>query len=173
MVRMRTLLLPTSITPTAAVRALRKLAAQAGWESERKEGTRLVDRWAIIMPLTRRTRTLGMVLLDGPLAGISLDTWSHVQGSAGSVCNVEWRIPTIHTGTLWRALFINWTANLPRCPYRWTFGERSVIGFMLPLFSRSRRLFRNEGITTGRKGWPPLQPPQWPPDPGIYSDDEE
>jgi len=49
----------TTVPPPQMVRALRELISEVGWEKERTEGSRMVDRWAIIMPIATHARTLG------------------------------------------------------------------------------------------------------------------
>ena len=61
---------------------------------ERHEGSRMVDRFAIIMPMTQTARTLGIRVLDGPLRGLEVTSWSETRGSAGSLNVVSWLIPT-------------------------------------------------------------------------------
>ena len=75
MVRPRTLDLEVSVDPIDAIRALRLVVDQAGWAMRRQEGARMVDRFAIIMPMTQSARTLGLELLDGPLAASSTISW--------------------------------------------------------------------------------------------------
>ena len=169
----RLLKLETSVTPATAVRALRQLATSAGWKCHRISGSRLVDRWAIIMPIAQATRSLGLVIDDGPLAPLAVQAHSHVQGSAGSICIVEWLIPDSIEGDDWRLLLKHWVTRHPRCPWRWTFRERSLIGFLLPVFRRSRRTFSDEGIATERGAWPPSDAPVWPPRNWDLSSDAE
>ena len=47
----RHLKVETCVSPTDAVRALRQLVIEANWKGRRIQGSRLVDRWAIIVPL--------------------------------------------------------------------------------------------------------------------------
>ena len=72
MVRKVTTDLEVSVSPVQCVKAFRKLVEQAGWEIERHEGARLVDRFAIIIPMAQSTRTIGIKILDGPLRGLEL-----------------------------------------------------------------------------------------------------
>ena len=53
MVRPQSLDLEVSVSPIAAVRALRTVIQEAGWAMRRHEGARMVDRFAIIMPMTQ------------------------------------------------------------------------------------------------------------------------
>ena len=85
MVRRNTLDFELSVTPVECIRSLRTLCEEKGWKLERHEGSRLVDRFAIIMPMAQTARTLGLRVLDGPLTGLELTTWSEVRGSAGAV----------------------------------------------------------------------------------------
>lgn len=82
MVRRNTLDFELSVTPVECIRSLRTLCEEKGWKLERHEGSRLVDRFAIIMPMAQTARTLGLRVLDGPLTGLELTTWSEVRGSA-------------------------------------------------------------------------------------------
>ena len=85
MVRRATTDLEVSVSPVHAIKTLRLLAEEAGWSMERHEGSRLVDRFAIIMPMAQSTRTLGIRLLDGPLRGLEMTAWSETRGSAGAL----------------------------------------------------------------------------------------
>ena len=57
MVRKATLDLEVSVSSIQAIRLFRELAEEAGWALERHEGSRLVDRFAIIMPMAQSART--------------------------------------------------------------------------------------------------------------------
>ena len=161
MARPRRVTLEVSITPTQAIRAFRELADEANWDWEREEGSRMVDRWMIIMPLTRSTRSFRLAITTGEGTGIILTAWEEVSGSSGGVSKVEWIIPGHLTSGPLHQLIEAWSAKHPRCPWRWSFGERSLIGFLLPVWRRSRRDFRKFGIDTRRRSWP-LQA-NWPP----------
>ena len=68
MARPRSVTLEVNITPTQAIRALRELAEVASWEWERDEGSRLVDRMMIIMPIAQATRTFRLAILSGAVS---------------------------------------------------------------------------------------------------------
>ncbi len=125
----RLLEIPVSVTPTDAIRAMREIGESRGWEMRRIQESRMVHRWAIVVPISRQARVLGLVVEGGEASGLSIRSWSYVPGSAG-------RLST-------------WTDSLPRCPWRWSFGERSMIGYFLPEFRRSRVMFRDEGVDVG------------------------
>lgn len=167
----RHLKMETSVTPTGAVRALRQLVVAANWSAHRIEGSRLVDRFAIIMPIASAARTIGLVIDDGPLAGVALEAYGHTQGSAGRLTIVEWLIPN-HLEEEWRILLAHWAARLPRCPWRWTFRERSTIGFLLPVWKRARRVFKNQGVPVAKGDWPDPSLPNWPPSGWSIAEEE-
>lgn len=123
----------------------------------------MVDRWAVIIPLAQNARTLTLTITSGPLAGLELHTWSHTRASAGAIHHAvfTWGVRLVKDDI--RLLIQHWCANLPRCPFRWTTGERMVIGFLLPVFRRSRRSFMGSGIPTGKGEWPQQLFPEWPP----------
>ena len=93
MVRRNSLDIELSVAPVDCIRSLRKLCEEKNWSLERHEGARLVDRFAIIMPMAQSARTLGLKVLDGPLMGLELTTWSEVRGSAGAVHICSWILP--------------------------------------------------------------------------------
>jgi len=161
MARPRSVTLEVNITPTQAIRALRELAEVADWEWEREEGSRLVDRMMIIMPIARATRTFRIAILSGDGKGLILTAWEEVAGSGGGVTKVEWIVPGHLTGGPFRELLAAWCARHPNCPWRWSFSQRSMIGFLLPVWRRSRREFHQFGLDTTRKGWP--FEANWPP----------
>ena len=161
MARPRSVTLEVNITPTQAIRAFRELAEAANWEWEREEGSRLVDRMMIIMPIAHATRTFRLAILSGDGKGLILTAWEEVAGSSGGITKVEWIVPGHLTEEPFRELLTAWCAGHPNCPWRWSFGQRSVIGFLLPVWRRSRREFHRFGLDTTRKGWP--HEAKWPP----------
>ena len=153
--------LPMSVGPTVAIRALRHIAQDADWRWERFEDTMLVERFAIIMPLSQAARVLGLRLLSGPLAGTSLACWGHTPGSGGVVHTARWVLPEGLDAELARDLVHDWLAHFEHCPWRWSFGERLRLGFAVPLYRRSRRRFAALGVDTSRAAWPLRRPPRW------------
>ena len=71
-----------SVNPIDSIRVFRKLVQHHGWEYNRTESSRLVDRFAIIMPMAQSTRTLGVTVTSGPLKGLNLTAWSEVRGTS-------------------------------------------------------------------------------------------
>ena len=142
----RLLEIPVSITPTDAIRAFREIGESKGWEMRRIQESRMVHRWAIVVPISRQARVLGLVVEDGEAAGLSIRSWSYVPGSAGRLSTVSFEVPRQMEGENWTSLLREWSDSLPRCPWKWSFGERSMIGYFLPEFRRSRVLFRGERI---------------------------
>jgi len=161
MVRRATIDLEVSVSPVHAIKTLRLLAEEAGWAMERHEGSRLVDRFAIIMPMAQSTRTLGIRLLDGPLRGLEMTTWSETRGSAGSLNVASWVMPGGVELPLNQNLLEHWVSRVPRCPWRWTFSERSKIGYMLPVWRKSRKKFREMGFDVSKGGWPMTPEHTW------------
>ena len=142
----RRLEIPVSITPTDAIRAMRVIGESRNWRMHRIEEATMVHRWAIIVPLAKRARVLGLVIDEGDAEGLSLRSWSYVPGSAGRLSFVSFNIPEWFDGPEWVSFLRGWSTQLPRCPWKWGFWERSIIGYLLPEFRRSRRLFSNEGV---------------------------
>ena len=91
------------------------------------------------------------VVEDGIADGLSLRSWSYVPGSAGRISFVSFGIPEWFDGEDWRRFLVEWAELLPRCPWKWSFMERSIIGALLPEFRRSRKAFSREGINI--KSW--------------------
>ena len=60
----------------------------------RLEESRVVHRWAIIMPIARSARVIGLSIDSGPGVGLSLRSWSYTPGSAGSITMVSFEIPS-------------------------------------------------------------------------------
>ena len=147
----RLLEIPVSITPTDAIRALREIGEARGWEMSRIQESRMVHRWAIVVPISRQARVLGLVVENGESAGLSIRSWSYVPGSAGRLSTVSFEVPRQMEGESWTSLLREWSDALPRCPWKWSFGERSMVGYFLPEFRRSRVLFRGERVDID--GW--------------------
>ncbi len=140
--------LEVSTTPIENIKAFRRIASSNGWSLQSHEGSRLVDRFAIIMPMAQNARTLGLEILDGPLKGLEMHSWAETKGSAGAINVSSWIIPGGEGNEEARELIRNWAQKLPRCPWKWTFGERSRIGYLLPVFRRSRKAFARLGLSS-------------------------
>ena len=172
MAALRTLKFETCVPPTVMIRALRELARAGNWPMTRIEGSKMVDRWAVIMPLSQFARTIGLAITRGPFAGLEVHCWSHTAGSAGAVHHSVWtmpkRLPEKHIHTLVQ----NWAVLMPRSPFRWTWGERMTIGFLLPVFRRSRKAFSAMGIPVGKGEWPQSGLGEWPPREYLMDEEE-
>ena len=70
----RMLEIPVSILPTEAIRAMRIVGESRGWEMGRFEETTLVQRWAIMVPIAKRGRVLGLKVLAGEAEGLAIRT---------------------------------------------------------------------------------------------------
>ena len=161
MVRRATQDFEVSVSPVQSIKAFRLLAEEAGWSMERHEGSRMVDRFAIIMPMTQTTRTLGLRILDGPLRGLEVTSWSETRGSAGALNMISWDLPGGIEHPLTVSLLQHWVSRLPRCPWRWSFGERSITGFLLPVWKKSRKKFAKIGFSVGAGDWPNAPDEPW------------
>ena len=97
----RMLEIPVSVNPTDAIRAMRIIGEESGWQMNRIEETKIVHRWAIIAPMANRARVLGLVVNSGEAKGLALRSWSHVAGSAGRMSFAEFRVPECFDGENW------------------------------------------------------------------------
>lgn len=161
MVRRATQDFEVSVSPVQSIKVFRILAEEAGWTMERHEGSRMVDRFAIIMPMTQTTRTLGLRILDGPLRGLEVTSWAETRGSSGAINMISWVLPGGLEHPLTQSLLQHWVSRLPRCPWRWSFGERSKIGFLLPVWKKSRKKFAKLGFSVGKNDWPNIPQQSW------------
>ena len=150
MVRRQEFILEVSTSPPENVKVLRGIGEQNGWTMSRHEGSRMVDRFAIIMPMVQSARSLGLSFDDGPLQGLEMHSWAETKGSSGAVVKTAWTLPGGIENPECLDLVRRWAADLSRCPWKWTFGERSTVGFLLPVWRRSRRAFASLGLTS----WP-------------------
>jgi len=83
-----------------------------------------------------------------------MHAWSAVPGSSGAIQNVEIIAPASNA-QLERDLIVVWASKIEKKPWRWTFGERSRIGFFLPEFRKSKKVFQKMGFDITRKSkWP-------------------
>ena len=161
MVRRATQDFEVSVSPVQSIKVFRLLAEESGLSMERHEGSRMVDRFAIIMPMTQTTRTLGLRILDGPLRGLEVTSWAETRGSSGALNMISWVLPGGLDVPLTQLLLQHWVARLPRCPWRWSFGERSKIGFFLPVWKKSRKNFAKLGFSVGKNDWPNSPEKPW------------
>lgn len=146
MLKRREFKLEVSTSPVENIKALRKITELENWSITSHEGSRLVDRFAIIMPMAQNARTLGIEIIEGPLQGLEMHSWAETKGSAGAINMTAWTIPGGQSNEEGKELIRNWARSLPRCPWKWTFGERSRIGYLLPVFRRSRKAFAKLGL---------------------------
>lgn len=150
MVRRKEFVLELSTSPVDNVRSLREIGETYHWSMARIEGSRMVDRFAIIMPMVQSARSLGLIFEDGPFQGLEMHSWQETKGSSGAVGKVAWLLPGGIESPQCKALVHLWASKLPRCPWKWTFGERSSVGFLLPVWRRSRKNFAKVGLSE----WP-------------------
>ncbi len=80
--------------------------------------------------------------------------WAETKGSAGAINVASWILPGGMDDKMINSLLKSWVANLPRCPWHWTFYERSKIGYLLPVWRRSKKAFLRLGFNTRSKVWP-------------------
>ena len=78
MLKRKELVLEVSTSPVENIKSFRRIAESNDWEITSHEGSRLVDRFAIIMPMAQSARTLGIEVLDGPLRGLETVSYTHL-----------------------------------------------------------------------------------------------
>ena len=154
MMELHTVEFPTCLKPIEMVRKLRELVLDFGWNYERIEGVRTVDRFAIIVPLTQLAKSLGIKITSGPFNGLEMLSWSQTPGSSGSLHYTSWCFPSEIKIERFENLIRLWSVKLYRQPWRWTFGERSIIGYFHPTFGHSKKFFKNLGFNVKSKVWP-------------------
>ena len=138
--------IPVSVTPTDAIRAIREIGEHNNWKMRRLEEAKMVSRWAIVMPISKMARVLGITVEDGEAKGFSMRVWSHTPGSAGKITKVSFEIPIEIDGEIWTKILNQWVSRFERCPWKWSFGERSMIGYFQPEFYKSKSQLKKEGI---------------------------
>ena len=138
--------IPVSVTPTDAIRAIREIGEHNNWKMRRLEEAKMVNRWAIVMPISKMARVLGISVEDGQAKGFSMRVWSHTPGSAGKITKVSFEIPIEIDGEIWTKILNQWVSRFERCPWKWSFGERSMIGYFQPEFYKSKSQLKKEGI---------------------------
>ena len=93
MLKRKEFILEVSTSPIENVKAFRVIAESNDWSFATHEGSRLVDRFAIIIPMAQSARTLGLELKEGPLQGLEMNSWAETKGSAGAINMAAWTIP--------------------------------------------------------------------------------
>ena len=154
MARARHIEIPTCVPPVTIVRAFRETITNQNWNYQRVEGSKMVNRWAIIMPLLNAAKTLGIKVTSGPYEGVEMITWSHVEGSSGAVHYISCMIPNSILDEDIKSLAEHWISKFPRAPWKWTFRERSTLGYLLPTYKKSRKGFSMIGLPVGKNDWP-------------------
>lgn len=144
--------IPVSVTPTDAIRAIREIGEQDNWKMRRIEESKIVSRWAIVMPVSKMARVLGIIVEEGDAKGLAMRVWSHTPGSAGKITKVSFEVPIEIDGEIWRNILNQWVSRFSRCPWKWSFGERSMIGYFQPEFFKSKSQLNKEGVDITK--WP-------------------
>ena len=93
MVRTRLLEIPVSVEPIQAIRSMRLIVESNNWDTTRIEDTKMVHRWAIIMPITNQARVIGLRINSENMEGLTIRSWSQTPGSAGVITYVSFEIP--------------------------------------------------------------------------------
>ncbi len=147
------------VTPRDAVRAARLLSKRRGWRWTSIESTRVVDRFVIIAPLTSGVPTIGLDI-ETPGGQVEMHAWTASPTSAGSLHHIEWKSAEPGMSNLIKDIVIEWALLCPRAPWKWTFGERSRVGYLLSEFRKAKRAFRDLGFEVkSHKEWPPVNHP--------------
>ena len=111
----------------------------------------MVHRWAIIVPITSQARVIGFKVNSNQMNNFTIRSWSQTPGSAGKITYVSFEIPHNIEGNVWKKILQEWVNLSPKCPWEWSFLEKSMIGYMIPEFRKSIKLFKKEGIDI--KNW--------------------
>ena len=151
MVRTRLLEIPVNVEPIQVIRSMRLIAESNNWTTTRIEDTKMVHRWAIIVPITRQARVIGFKVNSNQMNNFTIRSWSQTPGSAGKITYVSFEIPQNIEGNIWKKILQEWVNLSPKCPWKWSFLEKSLIGYMIPEFRKSIKLFKKEGIDI--KNW--------------------
>ena len=154
MAKLQTVEFSTCLKPTEMIRELRQIVVNHGWEYERIDAIRTVDRFAIILPITQLAKSLGIKITNGPYKGLEMLSWSHTPGSSGSLHFTSWCFPIKINQNDFENLIKMWSTKLSRRPWKWTFGERSIIGYFHPVFGKSKKFFKGMGFDVKSKVWP-------------------
>ena len=75
MVKLQTVEFSTCLKPTEMIRELRQIVVNHGWNYERIDGVRTVDRFAIVLPITQLAKSLGIKITNGPYKGLEMLSW--------------------------------------------------------------------------------------------------
>ena len=55
-------------------------------------------------------------------------------------------VPIEIDGEIWINILNQWVSKFNRCPWKWSFGERSMIGYFQPEFYKSKSQLKKEGV---------------------------
>ena len=146
--------LAISVSPKQALFAFRSVAKKKGWKIHVTEGTKIVSRFVIIAPLTSAVTTIEASIYD-PGPNIRMKVWSASPTSGGILHHIEWAGLDDNAIAQLQKFVVEWTTYCPRAPWKWTFGERSRVGYLLPEYRKTKKWFKKIGINTNSwKEWP-------------------
>ena len=93
---------------------------------------------------------------------IEMHAWTASPTSAGSLHHIEWKSMEMGIDELIKDIVIEWTLLCPRSPWKWSFGERSRVGYLLSEFRKAKRTFREIGFNVKHhRPWPPENHPSF------------
>ena len=101
MVRTRLLEIPVNVEPIQVIRSMRLIAESNNWNTTRIEDTKMVHRWAIIVPITSQARVIGFKVNSNQMNNFTIRSWSQTPGSAGKITYVSFEIPQNIEGNVW------------------------------------------------------------------------
>ena len=78
-----------------------------------------------------------------------MHSWQETKGSSGAVGKVAWLLPGGIESPQCKALVHLWASKLPRCPWKWTFGERSSVGFYCQFGGAQEKILQKSGYLNG------------------------
>ena len=102
MVKTRLLEIPVNVEPIQVIRSMRLIAESNNWETTRIEDTKMVHRWAIIVPITSQARVIGFRVNSNQMNNFTIRSWSQTPGSAGKITYVSFEIPHNIEGNVWK-----------------------------------------------------------------------
>jgi hypothetical protein len=138
-----------SVPVVASAAAVRAALESLGWEFERRKSTRLYSKFAFILTLPKAAHVFQFVV-SGPPA-FTVETWQTdiAAGALMTFLRVE-GVRVESEGDL-RAFLAAYRTAAGKDPWRFTAGERSRAGYLLPEFARAKKAWAKQGFATGRE----------------------
>ncbi len=133
-----------SVPVVSSAATIRAALEEMGWTFERRKSTKMYSKFTIILVVPKGAHVFQFVVTKGP--PVTIETWGATvsAGAELTFLRVEGFGPE-HAADVRRFLEL-YRKGVGKDPWRFTMGERSRAGYLLPEFGRARKAWASQGF---------------------------